>query len=599
MEKEKSRFGQKIAKFFGKMRRNFKAIFNKDYLTYSAAKYRAFTALQYKEVFSREKSSNPTRDTIFRIVTPIAKFVAVFALTFLIIFLANNFFFLIQAYSMYQLFVFFTAVMVVLQLISSTASCTKSYYIAEDNKVLITFPSSGGSLFLSKLTIEFLKELKNMLGMYIPASIALIFFTATKNPLAPYSIISAFWFLIPAVVLCAIIVLLGSVLSVLYLQYLRLVKTVPVIRIIVLGVLFAGIIYLAVTLINLIPGDIELRLIWNTIKAGVNGFLDTFYNYAVPIDFFCSIVCGFKGASYKGFRLTWTSFGRFGLLLLILIALFLIVFILIKRLFLHMMTKSVDYEKVNENSQNKNHIHHRHTTFAFKELKISFRTLEISGTYVVTYVLIPVLILLLCRIFDAINTNMRGDMLTIMFNVLLILLPLLASNTPIASAYSREGHAGYIKKTKPIRPYTPMVSKLLFNLVLSVPSIFAAMFIVGKFGKIDTGSVILLGFSVLLIQYAHTFYSSTLDFTKPRNESYQTEGQDAKNPNESVATVVAFVISFVIAGLVFFLFNEQVKLKSPSFIGAAIRLFIISAIMFASTFTLYVLKLRAYFLERQ
>ena len=140
-----------------------------------------------------------------------------------------------------------------------------------------------------------------------------------------------------------------------------------------------------------------------------------------------------------------------------------------------MMTKSVDYEKVNENSKNKNHVHHKHTTFAFKELKISFRTLEISGTYIVTYVLIPVLILLLCRIFDAINTNMKGDMLTIMFNILLILLPLLASNTPIASAYSREGHAGYIKKTKPIAPFTPMISKLLFNLVLSVPSIFASI----------------------------------------------------------------------------------------------------------------------------
>ena len=494
--------------------------------------------------------------------------------------------------------------MVVLQLLSAISGCTNSYYVAEDNKVLITFPSSGGSLFLSKITIEFLKELKNMLGMYIPASMALIAYTVLKNPLAPYSIVSVFWFIIPAVVLCAVIVLLGSVFSVLYLQYLRVVKTFPVVRLVVLALLFAGAIYLAILLINLIPGDIELRLIWNTIKAGINGFLEKFQKYAVPADFFCSIVCGEKGTEYRGYKLTGASFGKFGLLLLILIALFIIVFVGIKKLFLHMMTKSIDYEKVNENSANKNHIHHRHTTFAFKEIKISLRTLEISGTYIVTYVLIPVLILLLCRIFDAINTNMKGDMLTIMFNVLLILLPLLASNTPIASSYSREGHAGYIKKTKPIGPFTPMISKLLFNLVLSVPSIFAAMFIVGRFGKIDLGSVILMGISILFVQYAHIFFASTLDFTKPRNENYQTEGQGAKNPNESVATVVAFVMSFVIAFLVFFFFNEQVKiqdtlkLESPTFIKAALRVFAVSAAMLASTFTLYILKLKAYFMER-
>ena len=595
--KEAKQTERKGGKFFDKLRRRFKAFFNKEYLAYSAVKYKAFTALQYKEVFSREKATTQTRDTVIRIVSPIIKFIAVFALTFVIIFLANNIFFLIQPYSMYQLFVFFTSVMAILQLLSSTVSCTKSYYIAEDNKVLITFPSSGGSLFLSKVTIEFLKELKNMLGMYIPASMALIMFTAIKNPLAPYSIISVFWFVVPAVILCVVIVLFASLLSVLYLQYLRLVKTVPVIRLIVLGVLFAGIIYLAVRLINLIPGDIELRLIWNTIKAGINGFLDAFMKYAVPADFFCSIVCGVKG-SYRGYKLQGISFGRFALLLLIAIALFLIVFFVIKLLFLHMMTKSVDYEKVNENAHNRNHVHHKHTTFAFKELKISLRTLEISGTYIVTYVLIPVLILLLFRIFDAINTNMKGDMLTIMFNILLILLPLLASNTPIASAYSREGHAGYIKKTKPIAPYTPMVSKLLFNLVLSVPSIFASMFIVGKFGKIDIASVVLLGFSILFVQYAHIFYASTLDFTKPRNENYQTEGQDAKNPNENTATIVAFVLSFVLAAVVFFFFNEQVKIKSPTFIKAALRLLLISSVMLASTFTLYVLKMKAYFMER-
>ena len=598
MEKEKIGFKQIVKNFFGKIKESFKAFFNKEYLSYSFEKYRAFTALQMKEVFSREKATtNVARERVIAIVSPIIKFVVVFAVTFVLFFL-NSMFGIIQPLSIYYFFVFFTAVIVVLQLLSSISSCTYSYYVAEDNKVLITFPSSGASLFLSKLTVEFVKELKSSVGLYIPVTLGIITYASVMNKLAPFQLISVFWGLFPIFLLCAVVVLLGSLLSVLYLQYLRLVKTIPLIRIIVLAVLFGLVVWASVVVINLIPENIELLQMWNTMRAGIDGFLKSFAKKAVPINFFCSTIVGFTGASYKGYRLTGLSFGRFFLLLAIFIVLFILVFIVIKKLFLHMMTKSVDYEKVNEKIHHHNSVHHQHTTFAFKEFKIQIRTLEISGTYVVTYVLIPVLILLLCKIFDAINTNMKGNMLSIMFILLLIVLPLLASNTPISSAYSREGHAGYLKKTKPIKPYTPMFSKLLFNLILSVPSIFVSIFIVGRFGKIDIPSLIFLGFSVLLLQYAHIFYSSTLDFTKPRNESYQTEGQGAKNPNENTATIVAFVMSLVFAGLVFFFFKERVEFKDETFIKAAVRLFIICAITFGSCVTLYFLKLKAFFLER-
>ena len=598
MEKAKIGFKTRIKNFFANLKERFKAFFNKEYLSYSFHKYKAFTALQLKEVFGKDKeSTNKVRDKIFAIVFPIIKFVVVFVIS-IAIFILNNLFGIIQPISIFNFFVFFTAVILLLQLLASINSCTKSYYIAEDNKVLITFPSSGASLFLSKLTVEFIKELKSSLPFYIPFVMGMLFRVSTAGGLAPFPLVSVFWCIFPIILMCAFVTLLGSLLSVLYLQYLRLVKSFPIIRVFVLAILFGFAVYLAVTVINLIPPDIELRLMWNTMRASIDGFLKSFEKAAVPISYFCSIVCGIPGMSYRGYKLKAVCFGRFFILLLILIALFIIVFIVIKKLFLHMMTKSVDYEKVKENIHHKNHVHRQRTTFAFKEFKIQTRTLDISGTYIVTYVLIPVLILLLCKIFDAINTSMKGNMLSVMFIMLLVVLPLLASNSPLSSAYSREGHAGYIKKTKPIEPYIPMISKLLFNLALSLPSIFASMFIVGKFGKIDTASVILLGFSVLFLQYGHIFFSSTLDFTKPKNENYQTEGQGAKNPNENTSTVVAFVIAFIFAFLVFFFFNEQVKAKDATFVKSALKLFFVSFVVLASNVTLYFLKLKAFFMER-
>lgn len=592
----KNKFFAKIKNTFSSLIEKTKSAFAREKVAYAFHKYQAFTALQAREVFSKENQSNELKDKIVRIVFAILKFVVVFAIAFVICFVLGLY--VIQPLSMYNLLVFFVTIMFVLQLITTAASCTKNYYISEDNKVLITFPSKGGSLFLSKLTIEYLKQLKSTAEFFFPAAAGLIAYTALSNPLSPFQLLSVFWLVFPIVLMVAIIVLLGSLLSVLYLQYLRLVKVFPIIRIIVLSVLFAAVIYGAVTLISMIPADLELLRTWNGIKANIDAFLAKFAELMVPFDWFCSIVVGYTSKSYQGYRMKGMCFANFFLALAIVLVLFAIVFFAIKLLFLHMMTKSVDFEKVNEKARHRNHVHHKHTTFVFKELKISFRTFEISATYIVTYVIIPVLIFLLCKIFDAINTSMKGNMLSIMFIVLLIILPLLASNSPISSAYSREGHAGYIKKTKPIRPLTPMFSKLLFNLVLSIPSIFACMVIVAEFGKIDLPTVIILGICILLVQYAHIFFSSTLDFVNPKNENYQIEGQNAKNSNENISTVVAFIMSFIFAFLIYFLFTEQIKRQSPTFIGAAIRMLIVSVIAFGSFLTLYLLKLKAFFVEK-
>ena len=208
-------FKQKISKFFAKMRRSFKAFFNKEYLSYSFHKYKAFTALQVREVFSKEKATtNQTREKVIAIVSPIIKFFVVFAVTFALFFL-NSIFGIIQLLSIYYFFVFFTAVIILMQVISSTASCTNSYYIAEDNKVLITFPSSGASLFLSKLTVEFIKELKSTVGLYMPVAFGIIVYGALLNKLAPFQIWSVIWGIFPIILLCAVVVLLGSLLSVL------------------------------------------------------------------------------------------------------------------------------------------------------------------------------------------------------------------------------------------------------------------------------------------------------------------------------------------------------------------------------------------------
>ena len=90
MEKEKVPFKQKIKNFFGKIKGRFKAFFNKEYLSYSFDKYKAFTALQIREVFGRDKDTkSKIFDKILMIVVPIIKFGVVFAISY-VIFMLNN-----------------------------------------------------------------------------------------------------------------------------------------------------------------------------------------------------------------------------------------------------------------------------------------------------------------------------------------------------------------------------------------------------------------------------------------------------------------------------------------------------------------------------
>lgn len=597
MKKFFGKIGNKFKNLFASIGNTFHYYFKEGGLKYSFRKYQCFTALQAKETFEFA-AAKETKDKIIKIVLTMLKFVVVFAVAFVILYV-QGLFKIIQPNKILSLYVFFTTIMFVLQVLSCMISCTKSYYLAEDNKVLITFPSSGSSLFLSKLTVEFLKELKSAAFFYLPISLAILFFGTTAN-VAQFAIVSVFWSIIPCIVLVAIEVLLGSVLSVLWLGFLRVIKKLPIIEVILILAAAAGIIYLAVFLINLIPGQGQLVLMdtWKDIQSNLNNFLASFAKALVPVSWFCSIIGGEIGLSHAGYRLEAISFGKFGLLLLILIGLFVVVFLIIRLLFLHMMTKTNDYEKVKENSHDKNHVHGPHVTFAFKEFKISFRTIEISGAYLVTYIAIPILILLLCRIFNGMELSEKGGVLSIVFCVLMIILPLLASNTSLASAYSKEARAGYIKKTKPVNPLTPLFAKLIFNLVLTIPSLAVSLYIFGKYTSIDVGSCILVGLGILLVQYGHIFFCSTLDVINPKNERYATEGENYRNSNETVSTVVAFIIAAIFTFFVYFFFNESMNTLKPNYVGAAARMFAISVAVFGSFLSLYILKVKAFFVEK-
>ena len=181
-----------------------------------------------------------------------------------------------------------------------------------------------------------------------------------------------------------------------------------------------------------------------------------------------------------------------------------------------------------------------------------------------------------------------------------MLLPYLASNSVIATIYSREGRAAYMKKTKPISLIFPLSSKVFIYIICSSISIMACGFIFGNFAAatgLEPICPILLTISIIFLQIGHMFYSATLDIMNPQNESYATTGSSENNQNENRSTIVAFIGAIIFAFLGY-LFMVECHKEDGYYLIAFIKLLVIAMFVAASTFYLFVKKIKAYYYEK-
>ena len=492
----------------------------------------------------------------------------------------------------------FLGIFVVLNLFTVIFGLVKSLYYAEDNKVLVTYPVSSGKLFLSKIIVYQIFEFKKALDMLVPVTIG---FVVTGFFFGVVPIYTILWCLLPLALLSIVTVLLGALLSIPALYIYKTFQKVPVLELILLAALVGAAVYGLIYVITLIPinkGDIDIIKQWPIIRSSINSFILKFSNYIYPITYAFRAMVGETGPTYSGYRLLPYTFGRFGIMLAIAVVLFVIVFLIIKPFFFNMMTKTFEFEKKTISAPKHNKPKQRYVAFVGKELKLVFRDFEISASYICVYLLTPILLLFIDRIFMAMDRSAQGDLIAYAINILLIVLPLLASSTIISTIYSREGRAAYLKKTKPVKPYFPLISKLLFNLVLCIPSIAGCGVVFSQFAQVSPFSIFALCFAVLGFQYGHIFLSAALDLMNPQNELYATEGDSISNPNERKSTIFALIFSIVIA-LISYIFLKESFNATKTYDGAFIKLMIIGIVFMVVMFILLILKIKAFYIDRQ
>ena len=153
---------------------------------------------------------NDKKSRIRNIVFFILKFAIISAFSFLILYLCTliGLFYYSDLVSVMILVITFS---LILSLIACTYELMKNLYFSEDNKVLITFPVNANKIFISKIIVFFIYEIKKSFTFMIPITFACVLSLVTRGSCSIGSLFYM-WIVMPFVI--SLPVLIGALLSI-------------------------------------------------------------------------------------------------------------------------------------------------------------------------------------------------------------------------------------------------------------------------------------------------------------------------------------------------------------------------------------------------
>lgn len=524
------------------------------------------------------------KKTITKTVFSIAGFCAVVAVCYLLFVVASmlNLFSLIPSIPVSVMVVIFS-VMFILSCFSCTFGLMKTMYFAIDNQVLLTLPVKPNQVFLSKLIVFYIYELIKNLYFLIPVFIAYGIFSG-------FSILYYPWLLIAMFLISMLPVLIGAVLSIPLMFITTYLKQVPWLRLLLFLGAIAGVFVLVIKGIALIPENIDIIGSWGKTYWQIQNFLAGFSTYMYPLTWLTKMLCG-SIVNLKHVLFSLDTLIVFACLLGSVIVLFSISFVASRPLFFKMASKPFEYKKKIIRGQYKNKKRSIFASSLDTSIKMSFRTPEYLYNYIGILFVMPIAIFLLNKIFSAMNTKLLGSMMILSFNLLMILLILLASNVMIASIYSQEGRASYYFKTMPTMYKKYLFPKLIFSICITAISTLITVCIFGQFASLGVWGTILCYIGIMGIYVAHLFWSAELDIMNPQNEQYATTGSEVSNPNERKSTIFGFIIAVLI-------FVISLKLFTEGVLSAWVKIAFIGIIFAITRIYLYFTKVKIYFKEK-
>ena len=545
---------------------------------------RALVMMQLKEKIDMSFLKT-TKSTITKVVFTILGFVAVILLCFAFFYVAQLLrLFSLAGYIPVTVLAIAFSVMLAVSVLSCTGGLVKMLYFSKDNRMLLTLPVPSSWLYVSKLLVFYLYEVKRSFSFMIPMFVAFGIITHCAFYYYP-------WIVIIFLFVSALPVLLGALLSIPAMYGYQFLKQYRLLQLVVYVGVIGGIVYGIVELINILPLELNLVTEWIKVSNSIQGVLRSFEVHFAPLYDLTTMIAG-KSINLHHTIWTPSTLPTFGILVAVLLALFFLGYLLAKPLFFHMSSQPFEYRKRNITKTYRNHKMPAWLSAFKKEMLLSLRTPDEMYNNVVELVGLPLIILLLNRIYSAMNTRARGDHLSFAFNILIMLLFMLSANVGISSVYSREGRAAYFNKVPPTKYYSVLLSKLYMRIIVSgITAAVASVVFLKNRSMVAPSSAVYLAIGLFMYAVAHIFWSAEVDIMNPQTEQYGAMGDGHNNPNETKSTIIAFLLSIGVAAFSLFLFmeNEPVCWKKFCYIGVALCLIRVY---------LYLQKVKLYYKEK-
>lgn len=543
--------------------------------------------MQLKEKLDLKVQKFKSKKTLFSLIYSILKFAVVIALCWLVLFLCQwlKLFSLTIVLPTSLLAIVFS-VMLAISIISATMGLTKSMYYSYDNPVLLTLPCRPTQVYLSKLIVFYIFELIRNMSFMVPLFIAFGIINSLPT-------IYFLWIFVCFIFISMIPVVVGAILSIpmmWFYNFFRQYKRLQFTSFVIIGTIIT---FAVIKLISIIPQNIDIIGTWGTTYWKIQDLFKAFVaKFNILYNLTVMIVGNRVGSTMKAVIFSAKNLTYFAVLIVSITAIFALGLLIVKPLFYKMASKPFEYRKNNDVKAKKNKVLNKKISTFKTQVLLSIRDAEKMFLSLILMVALPILIFFLNKLFGAMNTGSLGNNLTVAFNILIIMLISLSSNSYAASVFSRDGRSSYLIKVQPSRYQPLLISKLFVNTVFMAISYLATLFVLIYSSGISTLQSIYLIVGCFGIYIAHLAYSAELDIMNPQIELYATIGSSDSNKNETKSTIIAFLGAFAFAFAAFIFLKEALE-NAPY-----VKLMIVGLVFMA--FRVYMLhnKIKLYYKEK-
>lgn len=525
-----------------------------------------------------------TKKTIFKVVLTLLKFGLITGAIY-VVFLVLNILRLVSLLKGIPS-LFFGAIfslMMLLSIIVCTLGLMKSLYFSRDNQVLLTLPASRLTTFTSKLVVYYIYEFLKNLTYFLPLFVAYGLINGLPIYYYIYLPFALVW-------VTAIPVVMGALLSIPAMVVNILLRKIKLLSYAIITAMVVGGVYLLVKVIASLPENINLVATWGTTFWQIQDILNKFARVLRPLYMLCESVVGNRYGIVNNF-FYGTQFLYVLYSIIAIAAILGLSYLVVSPLYFKMTSSPFEYKKVMITKRFKNKQLNSTISSVKKDFVIKARTPEKTIGLVALVIGMPIAIFLLNKIYAAMDTRLAGQQMAVTFNVLMILLFALSTNTGLSHVYSEEGSSLSLLKTYPQSHVKLLFSKLIINIALVSTSlaVTTGVFIYFTTYSVWQGIVLFVAFESIYL--THLLWSAEMDVMNPQAQQYQTTGGEIYNPNEMKSTIYLFVLSGIFAFITYFFIKS-----GSSFI---LKIAFAGVVLLLIRMWLYQNKVSLYFKEKQ